>query len=83
MGGNISGTSDLAPLDQQAAMLQELFPTPKNVGLLYCSAEPNSVYQCDVIEGYLTEMVWRPPVRSHRYQRCHLLSPRPLLLPLT
>ena len=48
--------SDLAPLDQQAAMIQEMFPNAKTVGLLYCSAEPNSVYQCDVIEGYLTEM---------------------------
>ena len=56
VGNNISGTSDLAPLDQQAAMIQELFPNAKTVGLLYCSAEPNSVYQCDVIEGYLNEM---------------------------
>ncbi|WP_294721236.1 ABC transporter substrate-binding protein [uncultured Gemmiger sp.] len=56
VGNNISGTSDLAPLDQQAAMIQELFPDAKTVGLLYCSAEPNSVYQCDVIEGYLNEM---------------------------
>ncbi|HIS86134.1 MAG TPA: ABC transporter substrate-binding protein [Candidatus Faecivicinus avistercoris] len=55
-GTNISGTSDLAPLDQQAAMIQELFPDAKEVGLLYCSAEPNSVYQIDVITGYLTEM---------------------------
>ena len=55
-GINISGTSDLAPLDQQAAMLQELFPDAKEVGLLYCSAEANSVYQIDVITGYLTEM---------------------------
>ena len=56
VGNNISGTSDLAPLDQQAAMIQELFPDAKNVGLLYCSAEPNSVYQCDVMEGYLADM---------------------------
>ena len=56
VGNNISGTSDLAPLDQQAAMIKELFPDAKSVGLLYCSAEPNSVYQCDVIEGYLNEM---------------------------
>jgi putative ABC transport system substrate-binding protein len=55
VGTNISGTSDLAPLDQQAAMIQELFPDAKTVGLLYCSAEPNSVYQCDVIDGYLTD----------------------------
>lgn len=56
VGNNISGTSDLAPLDQQAAMIKELFPDAKNVGLLYCSAEPNSVYQCDVMEGYLADM---------------------------
>ena len=53
VGGNISGTSDLAPLDQQAAMIQELFPEARKVGLLYCTAEPNSVYQCDVIEEHL------------------------------
>ena len=55
VGNNVSGTSDLAPLDQQAAMIKELFPDAKKVGLLYCSAEPNSVYQCDTIEGYLKD----------------------------
>ena len=55
-GINVSGTSDLAPLDEQAAMLNELFPDAKVVGLLYCSAEPNSKYQVDVITGYLTDM---------------------------
>ena len=55
-GVNISGTSDLAPLAEQAAMLKELFPEAKEVGLLYCSAEANSVYQVEVITGYLTEM---------------------------
>ena len=53
VGGNISGTSDLAPLDQQAAMVQELFPEAENVALLYCSAEPNSVYQVEMVQGYL------------------------------
>ena len=56
VGKNISGTSDLAPLDEQAAMIKELFPDAKNVGLLYCSAEANSAYQVGVVEGYLTEM---------------------------
>ncbi|MBP3411279.1 MAG: ABC transporter substrate-binding protein [Clostridia bacterium] len=55
-GINVSGTSDLAPLDGQAAMVKELFPDAKNVGLLYCSAEANSAYQVEVITGYLTEM---------------------------
>ncbi len=55
VGTNVSGTSDLAPLDQQAAMLQELFPDAKKVGLLYCSAESNSKYQVDVIKGYLED----------------------------
>ena len=56
VGGNISGTSDLAPLDQQAAMIQALFPDAKNVGLLYCSAEANSQYQVDTVKGYLEGM---------------------------
>ena len=56
LGGNISGTSDLAPLDQQAELLQELFPDAKDVGLLYCSAEPNSIFQVETIQGYLTDM---------------------------
>ena len=56
VGGNISGTSDLAPLDQQAAMLNELFPDAKNVGLLYCSAEPNSQYQVDTVKTALEEL---------------------------
>ena len=55
-GINVSGTSDLAPLDQQANMLHELFPDARVVGLLYCSAEPNSKYQVDVITGYLTDL---------------------------
>ena len=53
VGGNISGTSDLAPLDQQADMLLELLPDAKNVGILYCSAEANSVYQADVVKAAL------------------------------
>ena len=56
VGGNISGTSDLAPLDQQAAMLNELFPDAKTVGLLYCSAEPNSQYQVDTVKAALEDL---------------------------
>ena len=56
VGGNISGTSDLAPLDQQAAMIQELFPDAETVGLLYCSGEPNSIYQVELVQGYLEQM---------------------------
>ncbi len=53
VGGNISGTSDLAPLDQQADMILTLFPEAKKVGILYCSAEPNSIYQVNTVKAYL------------------------------
>ena len=56
VGGNISGTSDLAPLEDQAKMLNELFPDAKKVGLVYCSAEANSQYQVDEVNKYLTAM---------------------------
>lgn len=55
-GTNISGTSDLAPLDEQANMLNELFPDAENVGLLYCSSEANSAYQVETIRGCLEEL---------------------------
>ena len=55
-GMNVSGTSDLAPLDQQAAMVKELFPDAKKVGLLYCSAEANSIYQVKVVGEELAKL---------------------------
>ncbi len=53
VGGNISGTSDLAPLDKQAKMITEWCPDAKTVGLLYCSKEANSQYQVDVVKKEL------------------------------
>ena len=53
VGSNVSGTSDLVPLDKQAQMILDLFPETKTVGLLYCSAEANSLYQVKVVEEYL------------------------------
>lgn len=55
VGSNVSGTSDLAPLDQQAQMLIDVFPSAKKVALLYCSAEPNSEYQVKEIRRLLVE----------------------------
>ncbi|MBQ8559025.1 MAG: ABC transporter substrate-binding protein [Tyzzerella sp.] len=55
-GINVTGTADLAPLDEQAAMVKELLPNAKTVGILYCSAEPNSKYQADVITAEFKEL---------------------------
>ncbi|MDD6095698.1 MAG: ABC transporter substrate binding protein, partial [Clostridia bacterium] len=53
VGGNVSGTSDLAPLAEQAAMITELVPAAKKVALIYCSAEANSLYQVTVVKAEL------------------------------
>lgn len=60
-GVNITGTSDLAPLDQQVEMLVELVPDVKQVGILYCSAEPNSAFQAAEVGKYLTQkgIAWK------------------------
>lgn len=55
VGGNVSGTSDLAPLDQQADMFTELLPDAKTIGILYCSGEANSVYQANVVQKALED----------------------------
>ncbi len=54
-GKNITGASDLAPIDQQEDMIKAIFPDAKKVGILYCSSEPNSQYQAEQIEKYLEE----------------------------
>ena len=56
IGGNISGTSDLAPLADQAAMVKEWFPDKKNVALLYCSSEANSQFQVDGMKAELEQL---------------------------
>ncbi len=56
VGTNVSGTSDLAPLDQQADCVKELFPDAGTIGILYCSAEANSAYQATTMRGYLEEL---------------------------
>jgi len=56
VGGNVSGASDLASLEEQAAMIKEWFPDVKTVGLLYCSAEANSQYQVDVMKAELEKL---------------------------
>lgn len=53
VGGNISGTSDLAPLTEQGQMMLDLFPSAQKIGLLYCSGEPNSDYQVQVVKEFL------------------------------
>ncbi|MBO7676510.1 MAG: ABC transporter substrate-binding protein [Erysipelotrichaceae bacterium] len=52
-GTNVSGTSDLPPLDEQAQMILDLFPETKTVGIIYCSSEANSIYQVNVVQAYL------------------------------
>lgn len=54
-GINVSGTSDLAPLDKQADIIPELFPEAKNVGIIYCSSEVNSLYQANKVQEHLSE----------------------------
>lgn len=53
VGANVSGTSDLADLSMQAKMVTDWCPTAQKVALLYCSAEPNSKYQVDVVKAEL------------------------------
>ena len=55
-GINVTGTSDLAPLADQAAMFKELLPDAKKIGLVYCSSEANSKYQVDIVADELAKL---------------------------
>lgn len=55
-GGNVTGTSDLTPVKEQMDLLMEILPETKTVGILYCSAEANSVLQADMAKAALDEL---------------------------
>ncbi len=44
-GTNVSGTSDMNPIEEQTTLLQKLVPNAKTIGILYCSSEDNSILQ--------------------------------------
>ena len=46
-GGNVTGASDLNPVDVQVELMQTLCPDVQTVGIVYCSAEANSEIQAN------------------------------------
>ena len=55
-GANVTGTSDLTPVKEQMELLKEVLPETKTVGILYCSAEANSVLQADMAKAALDDL---------------------------
>ena len=53
---NISGTSDMAPVENEMKLITELFPEAKTVAMLYSSSEANSKLQVDLAKGFCEEM---------------------------
>ncbi len=51
-GTNVSGTTDMNPIEEQIDLLLELFPETKTIGFLYSSAEDNSKIQVDIAKAY-------------------------------
>lgn len=47
-GTNVSGTSDLTPVELQLELLKDIVPGAKRVGIIYNSGESNSVVQVDI-----------------------------------
>ena len=54
--GNVSGTSNLTPVDEQMELLKKLVPNVKTVALMYNSSEQNSKFQIDMAKRKLDEM---------------------------
>ena len=50
-GGNLTGTSDMNPVEQQIALGKQLIPDAKKVAIMYCSSESNSKIQSDLAEA--------------------------------
>lgn len=49
-GGNVSGTTDLTPVEKQVELLKEMMPDVKTLGVLYNSSEVNSEIQAQMAQ---------------------------------
>ena len=49
-GTNVTGTTDMNPVEQQLDLLLKLVPNAKSVGTIYCSSEVNSQLQIDILK---------------------------------
>lgn len=47
-GTNVTGTSDLTPVEAQIKLARQLIPNLQTIGFLYCSSEQNSKFQIDI-----------------------------------
>lgn len=47
-GGNVTGTSDMVPIDEQIALLLSIIPDAQTIGIVYNSSEPNSEIQANL-----------------------------------
>ena len=50
-GGNVSGTSDLNPVEAQIKLILQLVPKAKTIGFIYNSSEQNSKFQVDLAKA--------------------------------
>ncbi|MBO5137742.1 MAG: ABC transporter substrate-binding protein [Spirochaetaceae bacterium] len=55
-GGNVSGTSDLTPVEEQIKLIKQIIPDVKTIGFLYCSSEQNSKFQIDIAKKVCDEL---------------------------
>ncbi|WP_449278510.1 ABC transporter substrate-binding protein [Leucobacter sp. GX24907] len=55
-GGNVTGTSDMAPIAEQFEMIQEIVPDVKSVGIVYASGEKNSEVQVEQAQGVADDL---------------------------
>lgn len=53
--GAVTGTSDQLPVEAQLAMIREILPDAKTIGILYTTSEANSAYSITQYEKYAEE----------------------------
>ncbi len=63
-GTNVTGTSDMTPIKEQLALIEQLVPDAETVGFLYNSSEVNSKLQIDIAEQTAKELGYQTTTMS-------------------
>ena len=76
VGGNVTGTSDMSPINKQVELLKKVFPNTKKVGIMYTTSERNSEVQVEEARNTSRKLVLKRLSKEFHQPMISKIQPR-------